>query len=62
MVERLTEEMHSGGGAWPGVDIRADEHRVNVERLSRPDSATLQLVVGTGDGIAESFGRAEVVV
>src|SRR3954452_1359114 len=31
----LTEELHSGGGAWPGADIRAAAAGVNEERLSR---------------------------
>src|SRR5260370_12112134 len=31
----LTEELHSGGGAWPGVRIGASQAAVNAERLSR---------------------------
>src|SRR4029077_1148113 len=35
----LTEELHSGGGAWPGADIGVSAAGVNAERLSRAEAS-----------------------
>src|SRR5882672_6864127 len=35
IILSLTEELHSGGGAWPAAPIRASQAAVNAERLSR---------------------------
>ena len=63
----LTEELHSGGGAWPAAPIRATAKGVNVQGLPQgvrkwlSPCAPAQLVVTAGNGIAES-GLSLVVV
>src|SRR5476649_1470365 len=38
----LTEELHSGGGAWPAADIGAPEAAVNVPICASARSSGLQ--------------------
>src|SRR5882724_12108212 len=51
----LTEELHSGGGAWPAADIRGARPAVNASALGavvRP-----QLVIAAGLGVGQHRPR-----